>query len=69
MTVLARGVDDVDEFMERLEATGAFVNVLSREERVTDAGQLAAVLESEYVRPRPSRGSRDARQLQKVFRL
>ncbi len=45
ITVLARGVDDVNEFMERLEATGAFANLLSREERVTDTGQLAATLE------------------------
>ena len=56
MTVLARGVDDVDEFMERLEATGAFVNVLSREERVTDSGQLAAVLECEYLPPASEQG-------------
>ena len=51
MTVLARGVDDVNEFMERLEATGAFANLLSREERITDTGQLAAALECEYVPP------------------
>lgn len=56
VTVLARGVDDVDEFMERLEATGAFVNVLSREERVTDSGQLAAVLECEYAPPASEQG-------------
>jgi Tfp pilus assembly protein PilN len=53
MTVLARGVDDVNEFMERLEATGAFVNLLSREERITDSGQLVAALECEYVQPAP----------------
>ena len=51
MTVLARSVDDVNEFMEQLEVTGAFANLLSREERVTDSGQLVAVLETEYVRP------------------
>ena len=51
ISVLARGVDDVDEFMEKLEATGAFANLLSREERVNDSGQLVAVLESEYVTP------------------
>lgn len=51
VTVLARSVDDVDAFMEQLEATGAFANLLSREERVTDAGQLVAVLETEYVQP------------------
>jgi type IV pilus assembly protein PilN len=51
ITVLARGVDDVNEFMERLEATGAFANLLSSEERITDSGQLVAVLECEYVSP------------------
>ena len=51
ITVLSRGVDDVNEFMEKLEATGAFANVLSRDERVNDSGQLAAALESEYVPP------------------
>lgn len=51
ISVLARGVDDVNEFMERLEATGAFANLLSREERINDSGQLAAALECEYLRP------------------
>jgi hypothetical protein len=51
ISVLARGVDDVNEFMERLEATGAFANLLSREERINESGQLAAVLECEYVQP------------------
>jgi type IV pilus assembly protein PilN len=51
ITVLARGVDDVNEFMERLETTGAFANLLSSEERITDSGQLVAVLECEYVAP------------------
>jgi hypothetical protein len=56
ITVLARGVDDVDEFMERLEATGAFANLLSRDEKVTDSGQLVAALEAEYVQPAASQG-------------
>jgi Tfp pilus assembly protein PilN len=51
ISVLARGVDDVNEFMERLEATGAFANLLSREERITDSGQLQSSLECEYVQP------------------
>ena len=51
ITVLARGVDDVNEFMERLEATGAFANLLSRDEKVTESGQLVAALACEYVRP------------------
>jgi Tfp pilus assembly protein PilN len=55
ISVLARGVDDVNEFMERLEATGAFANLLSREERINDSGQLAATLECEYVQPASER--------------
>jgi Tfp pilus assembly protein PilN len=49
VNVLARGVDDVDEFMENLEATGAFIDPLSRAERVTESGQLDAQLEMVYV--------------------
>jgi type IV pilus assembly protein PilN len=49
VSVLARGVDDVNEFMENLETTGAFKDLLSREERINDAGQLVAVLEALYV--------------------
>ena len=49
ISVLARGVDDVNEFMENLEATGALKNLLSREERINDDGQLVASLEAEYV--------------------
>ncbi|MGE5246354.1 MAG: PilN domain-containing protein [Betaproteobacteria bacterium] len=48
VTVVARTVDDVSRFMEQLEATGAFTNVLSREERVGDNGLLEATLDSEY---------------------
>jgi Tfp pilus assembly protein PilN len=49
ITVLARGVPDVDEFMEKLEATGAFTELLARDERITEAGQLEAALETVYV--------------------
>lgn len=55
ISVLARSVDDVNEFMEQLEGTGAFANLLSREERVTDSDQLVAVLETEYVQPASTR--------------
>jgi Tfp pilus assembly protein PilN len=53
INVLARGVDDVDEFMENLEATGAFVDPLSRSERVTESGQLEAQLQMFYVAAPP----------------
>lgn len=62
ITILARGVDDVNEFMENLEATGAFASLLSREERVTESGQLMAALETAYVpnraKPSPAGGTR-----------
>jgi Tfp pilus assembly protein PilN len=49
VALIARGVDDVDEFMEKLEATSAFERLLSRDESVNDQGQLEAVLETIYV--------------------
>ncbi len=49
ITVVARTVEDVNKFMENLESTGAFANLLSREERVDEDGLLEATLESLYV--------------------
>jgi Tfp pilus assembly protein PilN len=48
INVVARSVEAVDELMRNLEATGAFTNVLSVEERVGEDGMLAATLESTY---------------------
>ena len=49
MTVLARRPVDVDEFMEKLEATGAFENVLNRIEEETENGLTRMVVEALYV--------------------
>jgi hypothetical protein len=57
ITALARNVDDINEFMENLEATGAFAGLLSRAERVNDEGLLEASLETVYV-PRAAAGAR-----------
>ena len=58
MTVLARRPVDVDEFMEKLEATGAFENVLNRIEEETENGLTRMVVEALYVpvidEPEPS---------------
>lgn len=54
ISVIARGVDDVNQFMENLEQTGSFRELLSRQEQVNDEDQLEAVLESFYA---PSRGA------------
>lgn len=49
--VLARGVDDVNEFMENLDATGAFLELRSRQEQATDEGQIQSMLETVYRPP------------------
>jgi len=49
VNVVARGVDDVNQFMDNLEATGAFRQPRSTEERVNDQGQLEASLEVIYL--------------------
>jgi Tfp pilus assembly protein PilN len=46
--VLGRGVADIDTFIDRLEATGAFTGVLAREESVTDAGTYRTLLVGRY---------------------
>jgi len=52
ITVVARSVDEVDAFIEALEATEAFGDLLSREERFNDEGLLEATLRGFY---RPGR--------------
>lgn len=48
MVVLGRRVEDVDDFMEKLEATGAFVELLSTQEELTDDGMYRTVLRGSY---------------------
>jgi Tfp pilus assembly protein PilN len=48
VTIVARSVDDVDRFMQNLEATGAFSAVNSPEEHVDEQGQLNATVEAIY---------------------
>ena len=54
IVVLARGVDDVNEFMENLDATGVFVELRSRQEQMNDEGQIESNLETVY---RPAGGA------------
>ena len=50
ITVLARGVEDVYDFMEKLEGTGVFSGVGSRiNEKINEQGQLEAAFEMGYV--------------------
>jgi hypothetical protein len=52
ITAEARSVEEVDEFVEALEATGAFRNVLPTSENTMDGGVLVAVIEGRYEQPR-----------------
>lgn len=49
LTVVGRGLADVDEFMEKLEATGAFEGVQDRQMEPLEGGQLRVVIDSRYV--------------------
>lgn len=48
MTVLGRRAEDVDEFIEKLEAIGAFEDVVPAQQDRTDDGLYRVVVESVY---------------------
>jgi hypothetical protein len=48
MTAVGRRAEDVDEFIEKLEATGAFEKVLAAQQDRTDEGFYRVVIESVY---------------------
>jgi hypothetical protein len=62
--VVARSVDAIDEFMEQLEATGAFSGLLSTSESPDEDGTLVATLVGEYMSgapvPQPPAATRTA---------
>ena len=62
IVVAARGVDDVNQFLENLDATGAFVEVQAPDNRIDEQGQLEATLKTVYkpmpVQPAGARGGR-----------
>jgi hypothetical protein len=49
LTVLARRTVDVDEFMEKLEATGAFENLLPRQDEDVEGGLTRVIVDADYV--------------------
>lgn len=53
LTVLARSVNDVTEFMSRLDETGAFRDLFSTQERPNEDNQIESTLQMIYV---PERG-------------
>lgn len=48
MSVIGRRVEAIDRFIENLESTGAFSNVLSLEESRSDEGLIETTLEGQY---------------------
>ena len=48
MSVLGRRIEDIDEFMEKLEATGAFHDVLPTQEDTTEDGLHRLMVRSTY---------------------
>ena len=49
MIVLAKRANDIDEFVEKLEASGAFEDVLATNSELTDDGLQRATIHSTYV--------------------
>ena len=49
MIVLGRRAEDIDEFVEKLEATGAFEDVLPQQEERTEEGLHRVIIHARYV--------------------
>src|SRR5207249_3905443 len=49
ISVVARSIDDTDQFMANLETTGAFKKLLSVEDRVNEQGLIESTLQTNYV--------------------
>jgi Tfp pilus assembly protein PilN len=52
VTIVARGVDDVQQFMDNLEKTGSFPEIYPPSERTNEDGQLETTIEAVYA-PKP----------------
>jgi hypothetical protein len=48
VTVLSRRAEDLNEFMDQLETTGRFRDVLNRQDTITDEGLTRSVLQGYY---------------------
>jgi hypothetical protein len=51
VTVLSRRAEDLNEFMDQLETTGRFREVLNRQDTITDEGLTRSVLQGYYEPP------------------
>jgi Tfp pilus assembly protein PilN len=54
VTVVARTVEDVNQFMENLDATGAFARLTPTRERINEEEQVESVLEAIYLPHAPA---------------
>jgi Tfp pilus assembly protein PilN len=57
LTVLGREVENIDEFIEKLEGTGAFTGVMADEEAVTEEDEVEARIEARYNPASRTRGA------------
>lgn len=62
INVISRRVEDLDEFTEALQETGAFSNAITRESEALEDGTLRAVIQGYYVTPSPEAGEPTARE-------
>jgi hypothetical protein len=53
VTVVARRTEDLHAFLDQLEATGGFRDVLARNQSITEEGLLLAVIQGYYGGTRP----------------
>ncbi|MGE3191352.1 MAG: hypothetical protein AB7N90_16835, partial [Vicinamibacterales bacterium] len=51
VTTIARRIEDLDAFLDRLEETGAFRGILSRQEEKQEDGTLRSVIQGYYGEP------------------
>jgi Tfp pilus assembly protein PilN len=54
ITVVARSVEDVNQFMENLDATGSFARLTPTQERINPDEQVESVLEAIYLPQAPA---------------
>jgi type IV pilus assembly protein PilN len=57
LTIIARSVDDVQEFMQNLAATGSFPKLFPPQERINEQGQLESTIEAVYLPKPPTAGA------------
>lgn len=57
MTVVARRVEDLNDFMDQLELAGGVTEVIARQDETLDDGTLRAVIQGYYVPLAPASGA------------